>query len=114
MRPLVERPGVLGEAERRERPDHLGEVDRVDLGLADREGGLRRVDVDRRDVELEVGVGLLQVEARDAAELPGRELELDRDPRRVVAERELDLSLPISSVAARAPCRACRLRRRGA
>ena len=51
---LVQRPGVLGEAERRELAQQLRQVDRVDPRPGDRQRRLARIDVDRRDVQVEV------------------------------------------------------------
>ena len=57
---LVESPGVFGQPERGVRPLPLGQVDRIDRRVADRHGRLFRVDVHRRGVEVELGLGAEQ------------------------------------------------------
>ena len=54
---LVQGPGVLGQAERGVRALLLGQVDRIHRRVADRHRRLLGVDVDRRDVEPELGLG---------------------------------------------------------
>ena len=54
---LVEGPGIFGQAERGERALLLGEVDRVHRRVADRHRRVLGIDVDRRDVQPELGLG---------------------------------------------------------
>ena len=61
---FVERPGVLGQAERRVRADALREIRRVVRRVRDRHRRLLRIEVDRRHVEREVLVHLDHQQAR--------------------------------------------------
>ena len=88
---VVERPGVLGEAERGELALLLREVDRVDLGVRDRHRRVLRIDVDRRHVQVHLGRGRDQVELRDPAHGDAEpRLERQLHPVRVLADRELE------------------------
>ena len=103
--PLVQRPGVLGQPERGERPDQLGEIHGVVARERDRQRGLAGVDIDRRDVEPELRRHLRDVEARDAlSRNPEARLELEPDPGRVLPLLEevllaADLELRLSPLA---------------
>ena len=78
---LVQRPGVLGEAERREGPLFLRQVLREDGRISDRHRGLLGVDVDGRDVEAEFGLGVQEQELADPVHLdPRRDPEADANP----------------------------------
>ncbi len=69
---LVERPRVLGQAQRGERTLPLGQVNRIDRRVADRHHGTLGVDVDGSHVKFEVGLGLQQQELAEPAHRHGR------------------------------------------
>ena len=78
---LGERLGVFGHALRVEAAALFGQLGGVGGGRRDRRVGRHRVVVDRRDVDLELGLDRLEVEAADGVELLARDhRELDRDP----------------------------------
>ena len=70
---FVERPGVLGESERRVRADPLGQVRRVVERVRHRHRRLLGIEVDRRHVQREVLAHLDDEQTRDARDrrLPG-------------------------------------------
>ena len=81
---LVEGPGVFGQAERRERALLLGQVDGVHRRVADRHRRVFGIDVDRGDVQPELGLGAQEQELAQTAHLhAGRDAKLDRNPVRV-------------------------------
>src|SRR5690606_15670483 len=63
---LVERPRVLGEAERRVAAAQLGEERREEPRVRDRQDRALRIDLDRRLVEPDVLAELEQAEPADA------------------------------------------------
>jgi hypothetical protein len=64
--PLVKSPGVLSETEGGVRPKELRQIDRVDERVRDGKGGPAGINIDRTDIEFEMGCKLLQVKAADA------------------------------------------------
>ena len=65
---VVEGVGLLGQSLGVEAAADSGELRREVVGRRDRHGRAHGVEVDRRDVELELGVGFLEVEAAHAAD----------------------------------------------
>ena len=97
---LGERLGVLGHPLRVEAAAGLRQLGGVGGRRRDRRVGRHRVVVDRRDVDLELGLDRLEVEAADGVERLARDhRELDRDPVAPLADlqhelgRVLDLEL---------------------
>ncbi len=99
--PLVERPGVLGQPERREGPDPLGEVGRVVGRVGDGHGRVLGVEVERRHVERDVLAQLREHHPADGLHLdPGRRAEGERDP---VAQASRARARPRRPGSSRAP-----------
>ena len=86
---LVERPGVLGHAERGVCTKQFCEVGGVVAGVRNRQRGIFGIDVDGRVIERELGLDFGEQEAHDAGDRNAqRGREGQRDPRRVLAESE--------------------------
>ena len=69
---LVQGPRVFGQPERGERPLLLGQVDGVNRRIAHRHRGMLGIDVDRGDIQPELGLRAQEQELAQAAHLhPG-------------------------------------------
>ena len=82
---FVQRPGILRQTESRVRTKKLCQVNRICYGMRNWQVGMSGIDVHRRNVHLNLGRDLFQIEAANAT---GREsharLEFHRNPLRVL------------------------------
>ena len=99
---LVQAPGVFRQAQRGERPLPIGQIDRIDRRVADRQRRVFRIDVHGRDVKLEFGLGAQQQEAADAGNVHARHRrESGRGPSRCTRPAQISSVEPLIFSAAR-------------
>ena len=84
---LVQRPGIFGEAERGERAVELGQIDGVRDRMRDRQIGMARINVHRRDIDFNFGRDLFEIETADAVCVEAEaSFELDGNPVGIFAD----------------------------